>query len=186
MFRLEHLRHKSVSLLAACALSFAPVAHLNAQQSSTNSMSQMHSAPQAMVDGATHPELVPDSTAYRLVFVVLGLPANASAADKQLQMLRLSHVGLNTADTQAAVQALELFNSQYTSIIKNFNDATHLAVMNGGAPDVAGFALMRDGLVQATRDQLKQALSPQAMAALDSFVQQEKTRMRVPANVAAP
>lgn len=57
--------------LLARALSAQPPA-----QSNEKAVLHTHSAPLSdqVIDGATHPELIPDSTAYRLVFVVIASP----------------------------------------------------------------------------------------------------------------
>jgi hypothetical protein len=168
-------------LTAAGVLAFALTPSLSAQQNSSPSMSHRHSAPQPMIDGEVHPELIPDESAYRLVFVVLGLPTNATDAEEQLRNLRLNDVGLSVSDAQAAAPVLDWFKVRYADMINTFNDSAHAISANGGTPDIQSFDVARDGLVQATRDQLKQMLSPPGMAALDGFVHREKAKMRVPA-----
>jgi len=135
-----------------------------------------------MIDGAIHPELIPNETAYRLVFVVLALPPQATDAEKQLRSARLKDVGLDANDASAAAQVLDWFKSQYVDMIDTFNQSAHSIAALGGTPDLHSFDLARDGLVQTTRDQLRQTLSPRGVAALDSFVNREKANMKVPAN----
>lgn len=175
---------KVLSLLLSIFLSSALVM-LYAQQSSTGAevpmSTHVHSAPQSTIDGAQHPELIPDSSAYRLVFVVLGLPSDATDDQKQLQAVRLHNGGFSQSDAQAATRVLNSFKVQYSDMINSFNDSAHQIIVNGGTPDLQSLDSTRDALVQTTRDALKQVLSPQGMAALDRFVQREKTKMRVPA-----
>ena len=159
-------------------------AFLAAQEGSLGSMPSqtMHSAPSAMIDGAQHPELIKDATAYRLAFAVLGLTANASANEQTAQILRLQDAGLSDNDLNAALLVLNSFKSQYITLIQTFNNSAHATIESGGTPDLQSFDVTRDALVQATRDELKQVLSLRGMAAFNSFIQREKTRMRVPAS----
>lgn len=155
-----------------------------AQQSSSGSMStqMMHAAPETLIDGTRHPELIPDATAYRLVFTVLGLAADATPDERTAQALRLRNAGLSDTDVNAAMVALDSFRSQYTDAIQIFNKSAHNAIASGGTPDLKSFDRRRDALVQATQDELKRVLSPGGMAAIDSLVQLEKKRMRVSAS----
>jgi hypothetical protein len=178
-----HLRRRlSTQPIIGLLLCSAP-AFLAAQQGPSGSMSQMnHAAPESMIDGAQHPELVDDATAYRLVFAVLSLPANPSADEQAAQMLRLRDTGLSDSDVNAALVVLNSFKAHYTDLIDTFNNSARVAIANGGTPDLQSFDVNRDALVQATRDELKRMVSPEGMAAFHSFVQREKKNMKVPAS----
>src|SRR5215467_14141354 len=100
-------------------------AFLVAQQRSGLMSHMIHSAPESMIDGAQHPELINDATAYRLVFAVLSLPANPSADEQAAQMLRLQDAGLADSDVNAALVVLNSFKTHYADMIDTFNNSAH-------------------------------------------------------------
>src|SRR6185437_16766038 len=121
-------------------------AFLAAQQGSSGSMpsQMMHAAPASMIDGAQHPELIKDATAYRLAFAVLGVTANASADEQAAQMLRLRDAGLADNDLNAAVLVLNSFKNQYINSVQTFNDSAHAVIASAGTPDLQTFDVARD------------------------------------------
>ena len=73
---------KRLLLLASLLLAFEVGAFAQMLPPDIN-MSDMHSAPSApVIDGAKNPELIPDSTAYRLFFVTTADSATATDAEK--------------------------------------------------------------------------------------------------------
>jgi hypothetical protein len=139
-----------------------------------------HSAPLSdqVIDGATHPELIPDSTAYRLVFIVIGEPPNPAPQRTVLQTARLNAAGLTGNDAQAAIGILATFKTKYADLVTSYNQAVMGAQQAGAAPDLPAFLASRDALVQSARDALMSVLTPQGAASLDSYVQHEKQRMK--------
>jgi hypothetical protein len=107
---------------------------------------------------------------------------NPTDAQKQLRDMHFRKAGLADSDAQAAAIVLDSFKADYSDMIKNFNDSAEIAFANGSTPDFEHFALMRDALVQATRDKLKQVLSSTGMDLIDTLVQREKSSMRVSAS----
>lgn len=134
-----------------------------------------------MIDGAEHPELVPDSTAYRLYFIVVSETPNPSDEQKRRQLAHLRKIGLGGGDLQSLISALETFKLQYTDLIARYNESAEEAINAGAEPDINTFLLQRDGLVQSTRDKLKSLLTPEGLLRLDALVQAEKKSMKVPA-----
>ncbi len=144
------------------------------------SMPDMHSAPSVpVIDGSINPELIPDSTAYRLFFVSVAEGSNPAPEEVARYKSHLARIQLKATDGQSLADALRIFKQQYDDLLKNYNDAASVAILQGEAPDYSAFLRQRDALVQATRDKLKLALSPEALAKLDSFVQGEKLRMKI-------
>jgi len=150
------------------------------QQSSEKAVLHTHSAPLSgqVIDGATHPELIPDSTAYRLAFTVIGEPPNPSPQRTVLQTARLNAAGLAGNDAQAAIGILATFKTKYADLVTSYNQAAMGAQQAGAAPDLPAFLASRDALVQSARDALMSVLTPQGAASLDSYVQHEKQRMK--------
>jgi hypothetical protein len=140
----------------------------------------MHSGvPTPMINGKEHPELIPDSTAYRLYFVAIGEPPNPSAGRAARQRAYLEKIGVGDGDLQGLVRVLADFKVQYASIIARFNASEEAAAKLGAASHTSEFLLERDQLVQATRDSLAMTLSPKGMGKFDSHIQNEKRRMQV-------
>ena len=133
-----------------------------------------------MISGRVHPELIPDSAAYRLFFIVASdggqspTPEQAKRRDVVLFTAGLQH---GTEAVQAAT-ILANFNVQYKALIAEYNSSW--AVQHGSNAGWNRFIADRDALVQLTRDQLKAALPAKAMAAFDAKVQEEKVHMNVP------
>jgi hypothetical protein len=131
------------------------------------------------INGAEHPELIPDSTAYRLFFVVIGQNPEATPQQKELQQVRLKQAHLNAKDIQSALSVLQEFKTQYSDLTKSYNDSATAALTAGQAPDYDSFLLRRDALVQDTRNKLKQVLSPEGFARLDRLISAEKRNMKI-------
>jgi hypothetical protein len=139
-----------------------------------------HSAMAApMIDGSKNPELIPDSTAYRLFFVSVAESANPTPEETARHKAHLSRTGLKDSDKASLTNVLKEFKAQYSDLIKNYNDAAQVALLQGQAPDYGAFLRQRDALVQSTRDKLKLALTPEGMTGLDAFVQGEKHKMKI-------
>jgi hypothetical protein len=70
-----------------------------------------HSAPLSdqVIDGAVHPELIPDSTAYRLVFIVIGEPPNPAPQKTVLQTARLNADALMSILTPQGAASLDSY-----------------------------------------------------------------------------
>lgn len=131
-----------------------------------------------VIDGATNPELIPDSTAYRLVFVVAADSANPTPDEVAQHTAYLGRLGMNDNDRQLLAETIRGFKTQYDDLAKNYNDAAQVAITNGEQPDIGSFLAHREALVQSTRDKLKVVLTGGGLSALDAFVQREKRSMK--------
>lgn len=136
-------------------------------------------APSNIIDGSSHPELVPDSVAYRLYFVTASELPNAATEAQQRQLSHLGRIGLHAGDLQETIAILNEFKVEYSALIAEYNATATAADVQGIKPDLAGFLKLRDALVQTTRVQLKQKLSLNGMTQFDAFVQSEKKHMKV-------
>ena len=146
------------------------------------SMPDMHSTPSVpVIDGSINPELIPDSTAYRLFFVSVAEGAEGAdppAEEVARHKAHLSRIQLKDADGKSLSNALKTFKAQYDDLIKNYNGVADVAILQGEAPDYSAFLRQREALVQSTRDEQKLVLSPEALTKLDGFVQGEKRKMK--------
>ncbi len=173
MHGVEHmLRTAAVILVAACFpfLLFAQHQH--------------PATPTNTTDGSKHPELVPDSTAYRLYFLSIAELPNASPEVRPRQISHLSRAGLQGADCAAAIAVLGEFRAEYDRLIQEYNNSAQALIDSGLAPNNEEFRRKRDVLVHVTRDLLREHLSKEAMAGIDADVQREKSNMKVDAGEA--
>ncbi|MDE3111264.1 MAG: hypothetical protein KGL02_15175, partial [Acidobacteriota bacterium] len=71
--------------------------------------------PAGWIDGSVNPSLIPDRTAYRLVFISLTLPASPSQHDLARQKAHLLQIGLSSADQTTLIQAVATFATSYSA-----------------------------------------------------------------------
>jgi hypothetical protein len=135
----------------------------------------------SLIDGAQHPELIPDSTAYRLFLIMVSEPQNATAEESERQLAFLRAAGLEDADIQAAIPILAKFKVRYSDLMKRYNASVDRANAGGSAPGLANLLRSRDRLVQTARDQLAAVLSEEAISRFHAHIQKEKTGMTIPA-----
>jgi hypothetical protein len=134
-----------------------------------------------MIDGAVHPELIPDSIAYRLYFSAVSIGPNPTEEDRKRQAAHLNKIGLPDLDREILIVVLSDFRTKHDALALQFNQAANAALARNEVFDPASFLKQMDNLVQSTRDALKLRLSREAMNQLDAFIQSEKKYMRVPA-----
>jgi len=132
-----------------------------------------------VIDGATNPELIPDSLAYRLYFVAVSTAQNPSDDERKRQRTHLAKTGLADSEQEALVAVLTDFRSNYDALIAQYNEAAKAALAHNQAADISTLLNALDGLVQTTRDKLTLRLSPGGRALLHAFVISEKKSMRL-------
>lgn len=133
----------------------------------------------AIIDGSKHPELVPDSAAYRLYLLTIAKPLDITDAERARQRAMLRWSGIEDQDISSAVVVLADFKSQYGDLIKQYNITVAQADKTGEQPDLATFLSQRDALVQAVRERLKLDFTPTSMTRFDAHVNYEKRFMKV-------
>jgi len=163
-----------VFLLIGIALySLAPLAQAQ------NVAPHQHSETSDMIDGAVHPELIPDSIAYRLYFLTNSTGLMPTEEDQKRQQAQLGKVGLQDDDLKTLVSVLSEFRATYDALVAQYNRSAQAATARNEAGDMSSFLRQRDGLVESTRDTLKLRLTPGGILLLDSFVRSEKKHMKV-------
>lgn len=168
--------HRSL-LVVLGTVSFLSVAPLGRAQNSTTAHHQASASP--MIDGAAHPELIPDSMAYRMFFVSISLGANAAAADQKGQQSRLNAIGLEAGDQEILAGIMADFRAKHDALTAQYNQAAQAATARNEPSDINALLQQLDQLVQTTRDSLKAHLSSKGMTQFDAFVQSEKRHMKV-------
>jgi hypothetical protein len=136
-------------------------------------------SPSDMINGAKHPELVPDSVAYRLFFLNVAEPADATADQKSRQRAYLRAAGLREEEVQPAAAVLADFKSQYDDMVGRYNESVDLANEAGTSPDLVSFRLQLGQLVESTKQGLETAVRPESARRFEAHVRLEKRNMRV-------
>jgi len=132
-----------------------------------------------MIDGETHPELIPDATAYRLYMLTVSTMPNATTDEHARQASHIAALRLHNADRITLTTILTDFKSRYSEMISEFNASATAAIARGEAPDIKTFLQKRNDLVQFVMTTLRLSLSPDGMKKLDSHIQLQKRSMKV-------
>lgn len=147
----------------------------------SSSMPGMDHSSAKIIDGRLNPELIPDSTAYRLFFIAAGELPTATTERKRLQGLFLHRFGFQQSDEDSITRVLQEFKIQYAVLLNQFNAAESARVQSGAPSQTDQFVTQRDALVQSTRDELQRALSVDGMTRFDDVIKSEKRKMTVSA-----
>jgi hypothetical protein len=127
-----------------------------------------------MVDGAAHPELIPDSTAYRLYLVAVSTGQNPTEVERTHQRAHLMRAGLVETDLQILTSVLSDFRTKYDAFVADYNASAKA----DSTTDVHTLLKKLDDLVQSTRDAIGARLSAGGAAKLHAFVVSEKKNMK--------
>ena len=127
-----------------------------------------------VIDGEKNPELIPDTTAFRLWLVTVSLVPNATAQDREFQEAHLATLRLTPLDHLALLPILTDFKIQYLNLIARFNDAAQKGVQNTKL-----FQAQTDDLVQSTRATIARQLSAVGAANIEGYVQGEKRKIKL-------
>jgi hypothetical protein len=143
-----------------------------------SSLAQDHNHNVDVIDGADHPELIPDAVAFRMFLIAASASPNPTQDEIDRQSAYLSRIGLNDSDKAQAVALLASFKSQYKALIDNYNLQATAAQLRGEAIDQTLFLQQRDDLVATTRASLTRALSADGGKKFEAHVQGEKSKMK--------
>lgn len=132
-----------------------------------------------LIDGAVHPELIPDSLAYRLYFVAVSTGQNPTEAERKHQQAHLMKAGLEESDREVFVSILSDFRSKYDALVAQYNDSARAALARNEVTDVRSLLRKLDELVQSTRDTMSVRLTTRGAARVHSFLLSEKKNMQV-------
>ena len=130
-----------------------------------------------VVDGAKNPELIPDSTAYRLWLVTVSPSPNATEKERTVRQAHLNRLQLtSTADSVQLTAILTEFKSQYLSMIARYNESAKAA---GSRADQKLFLQQLDDLVSTTRTAIAQRLTLEGAASINAHVRGEKSHIHL-------
>jgi len=132
------------------------------------------------IDGRQHPELIPDTAAYRAVFLM----HSHSATPQEIARSEQFHarIALSRIDHYAYEQALATFRQHFDGLVAAHNafvDASASVSIDDMKQEGAAFKQSLSALVQQTRNQLASVMTNDGLAKLDAFVQSEKAHMTV-------
>ena len=158
----------AIAIICLCTTAWAQHVHESTMENT-----------RAVIKGSQHPELISDSTAYRLVLLTVSEMPNPTEDQKTRQRAFLAAIPLSEGDLQAIIPVLTDFKVEYTDLVKRYNKSVETANESGLTPDLATFLRERDLLVESTRYTLSSALSASGMESFHAHVQREKTKMTV-------
>src|ERR1700761_6607891 len=117
-----------------------------------------------VIDGATPPELIPDSFAYRMVLISLRLPSNPTRVDLVKQKARFDRLKLASADLP-----------QLARVINDFSAAYAKWQVQSQSEDVSAAGSDKDRLIADTLSLIQQSLSAEGVEKFKGYVQGEKS-----------
>jgi hypothetical protein len=161
---MEHRSFSRVMFLVTSLLLTFTLSQFANSQSHAN-----HTAP-STINGSEHPELIPDSVAYRLIFTTLSQPGQ----DK-LQVAQVNGIGLSKEDAQVMIQNLNVYRTAFDALVGNYNKA----LKDGEQPNADLFNLQLEVVLANTRGALDSALSKEGSVRLKAFVENEKRHMQM-------
>jgi hypothetical protein len=132
-----------------------------------------------LIDGAVHPELIPDSFAYRLYFLTVAADPNGSETDQMRQRAHITRTGLVDTDQRILIAILSEFRTRYEALVTKYNNSATAANARNESTDIHPLLKNLDDLVQSTRDSISVRLSSQGAAKLHAFVMSEKKNMKI-------
>jgi hypothetical protein len=149
-----------------------------AQQAPSSPPQHQHAEPK-LIDGSAHPELVPDSVAYRLFLVSVSRGQRPTEAEQKHQRAQLMQTGLDDIDQQMFLSVLSDFRVKYDALVAEYNDSAKAALAHNEAANVQVLLNKLDALVQSTRAAINVRLTSEGAAQLHSHVLSEKKNMKV-------
>ena len=124
------------------------------------------------IDGAVHPEQIPDSLALRFVLLSLSLPANPTSVDLKKQELRLRRIPMSNNDKQILTRIAKDFGRDF----KQWQSAL-VPSENLSSDILAQEVSERDALVARYKANLSSSLSSQGSAGFAAYLLLEKAKM---------
>ena len=140
--------------------------------------------PPGTIDGAKNPELIPDTVAYRLLFLAIAEPENATEEQKARARGKMSPAGLSESDAEAFLLLLVQFDHGMTAInaqISKIRDRNPLALspLSADGQQVIQLTSQSNQLVSDTIAALPERLSPEGLIQLQDFLQLAKRGMKI-------
>lgn len=174
--------------LAALVVVTRPASpQLDSAQTQTSGAAQPPAAPKpdppGTIDGAKNPELIPDDTAYRLVFLAFSEPEKPTDAQKARFRAKLTAAGLDEDDTEAFRLILGHMQTQLDDVRAQENAVLAASPVphpdSTSAAKLADLSRQRDGYLAEAMSALPARLSASGAAKLHDFIQTQKRGMKL-------
>jgi hypothetical protein len=134
-----------------------------------------------IIDGSQNPELIPDDYAYKLLFIAIAEPKNATEEQISRAHGKIHQAGLNDDDEDALITLLSdlhsgliVINSQFAVIHEHNNP---LNPLSSEANQVSRLSKQREQLFKSTIDSLPNVLSSDGHIRLRDYLQIAKRGM---------
>ena len=139
--------------------------------------------PPGTIDATKNPELIPDAVAYRLLFLTVAEPENATDEQKARAKAKINAAGLSQEDVEAFLILLAQFDQGMTAInaqISKIRDRNPLALspLTADGQQVIQLTSQSNQLVSDTIAALPEKLSDEGLANLQDYLQQAKSSMK--------
>jgi len=139
--------------------------------------------PPGTIDGSKNPELIPDNTAYRLVFLALAEPQDPTPEQKARALGKMTPIGFSSDDAEAFLALLGEFDTTMSSINAQLAQiAARSPILSPGSTDAQTVLDLNNQTAQLfnnTIAALPSKLSAQGVAQLQTYVQQAKRGMKI-------
>jgi hypothetical protein len=139
--------------------------------------------PPDTIDGAKHPELIPDEVAYRLIFLAVAEPEGAPAERTALARAKIAPARLSEDDAVAFLSLLTAFRKQFDALNAHETDLlqSNFAVHPLGtvAEQLRNIRAQRAKLLADTIAAVPARLSEGGIAKLGEHLQREKHAMKM-------
>ena len=136
-----------------------------------------HSHPKpTVIDGRNTPELIPDSTAYRLFFIAV-TPKDDTSEEFTKEDIHLAGIGLGFSDTVAVKNILDDFRKQYDNMVNEYNGG--LRQHPGTQADYDSFSAQVEALVTKTLKKIEATVSEDGANQFHAHIQHEKKGMQL-------
>lgn len=135
----------------------------------SNGAPRAQSPTRITVDGALHPEQIPDDVANRLYLVTV------ASMDPDVERAQLSAAGLTEEEISDAIRELASFKLSWDALRDNYN----ARVQSAQQYERTAFLRQRDALVAGALSHLRARLTTADFDRLSAHIEGEKRKMKV-------
>ena len=136
-----------------------------------------------VIDGAINPELIPTKLAYRLVFLAVAEPANATDTERARAKAKIGATGMSAKDQEVFLGLLMKFHEGLDALKKDREELLDRTPRPGpGSVEAEKLAEMRkqeDVLLTRTVGDLLATLTPEGASRFEAFVEKAKRHIKV-------
>jgi hypothetical protein len=139
--------------------------------------------PPGTIDGAKNPELIPDETAWRMVFLGIAEPESATEEQKARAEAKIASIGLNKQDAEAFLYLLSQFQTRLDALTAQMVDIQKRSpMMHPLSTDAEQMRELIDRTYELYADTtaaLPAKLSPEGLEKLRAYMQETKRTTKI-------